>query len=266
MYAVSEVPVSRRKLRIVQRDQHVTLADISGAAQVLRGRRRPPSCVRRTSRVESQPTMSHSEHFSSESSVPVDMSTPTTAGTGNIVEVIDNKAITLWGRPSLTVYNSDGLAIAVIPLRWTKRIAPTYGRLGEVIEPMFEGEAGPLEDDGTPLQWQSLLDGRLIANEEEVVAGDHVLRRSGIGSALIPSFSSSLSKKRTRSGTPSTSPAQSDASDSMSEKSFSVSYNAMIRMLTAPGVSRRFREARLQMRRHRRPGECRGRSPRLGKR
>lgn len=237
MYAVSEVPVSRRKLRVVRCAQHVTHADISGAAQVLRGRRRPPSCVGQTSRVESRPTMSHSEHFPSESSVLVDMSTPTTVGTGNIVEVIDNKAITSWGGPALTVYNADGLAIAAIPLRWTERVAPTYGRLAEVIEPMFEGEAGPLEDDGTPLQWQSLPDGRLIANEEEVAAGDHVLRRSGIRSAPIPSFSSSPSKKRTRSGTPSTSPAQSDASDSMSEKSASVSHNAMIRMLTVPGVS-----------------------------
>lgn len=63
---------------------------------------------------------------------------------------------------------------------------------------MFEGEGGPgLEDDNPHLQWQAVSDGRYIAKEADVVAGDVVLRHSGARSALAPSFASPPLRKIT---------------------------------------------------------------------
>lgn len=40
------------------------------------------------------------------------------------MEVVDDKAITSWGGPSVSIYDSDGMKIAIVPLQWDYRRRP----------------------------------------------------------------------------------------------------------------------------------------------
>lgn len=146
----------------------------------------------------------------------------TSSSVGNVVEVVDIMAMDSWGGPSLTICNASGIEIAVVPLLWTQGIAKTYGDLAEILEPVFEDERDlGHDDDDTPWQWQVLPRGQLLSNEERLYAGEFVLRRSGVRSALVPSFASAPPTSTSRSESSQAS-SHSDKSDGRSEKSAKV--------------------------------------------
>ncbi|EKC99131.1 hypothetical protein A1Q2_06535 [Trichosporon asahii var. asahii CBS 8904] len=143
----------------------------------------------------------------------------TSSSVGNVVEVVDIMPIDSWGGPSLTICNASGIEIAIVPLLWTQGIAETYGDLAEILEPVFEDERDlGHDDDDTPWQWQVLPRGQLLSNEDRLYAGEFVLRRSGVRSALVPSFASAPPTSTSRSESSQAS-SHSDKSDSRSEKS-----------------------------------------------